>query len=415
LVENTLDLVTGTVTIPAVVPDELLDRDLKAFFADPNDDAWGRLLCRTLFHETIHFWQVLSSGYLADIVASEWGRAVEYIRDGNMIPREKHVLDHRERIGGAPFSALEMVESLARFWDVHTRSAVKIIEEEGIEVPDNKVLSRVDDGYERPAYTNEAFDLVMYEGRDCQNYAAPYRWMLERVDGDSAFVVLVFPILAYFSLCSPRPVEMYMRAFDRAYDSPSVGSAMNQRNGIINLDWFSLWRPLMEDVVQPTMLEMGFPRLWTGFDVIPTNNLSSHPIYPEYIAMRDVLYSVPNSIKEENKKKLESIPHPLLMRELEMAMMDPTIMFALPGQPDYRMLLGRNVPPPTIRFENVTFHTGRPGAAMDEERRRKTEEPEPSFKGRTETVNMVMRCFREAEYAVSLGLPPDHFEKMQGT
>jgi hypothetical protein len=94
------------------------------------------------------------------------------------------------------------------------------------------------------------------------------------------------------------------------------------------------------------------------------------------------------------------------------------VILAFPGQPGYRQVLGKRVPPPRIQFDGFTFHAKRPGPSAiatlaaqlgvlaNEEYM--TEE-DMTFKPVFDEFDPRFRRFRHAEYAVSLGLPATTF------
>ena len=150
---------TGVVQVAVRCPRTLRDQDLGNFYHDPNNAEWGGSLCRVLYHESVHFWQVLASGYLGNLIASEWSRVDHFEKTGEIRPQSDAARAHTER-DSFPFSAYELVECWARYWDVHTRSPARIVDEEQahfeIEVP----------GKAGRQYTNFAFDEVMQRGPD---------------------------------------------------------------------------------------------------------------------------------------------------------------------------------------------------------------------------------------------------------
>jgi hypothetical protein len=59
---STFDYLSGTLRVKAAAPEDWKDLDELPFWEDPNNEKWGDTLCRVLYHETLHFWQILSSG-----------------------------------------------------------------------------------------------------------------------------------------------------------------------------------------------------------------------------------------------------------------------------------------------------------------------------------------------------------------
>jgi hypothetical protein len=88
---------------------------------------------------------------------------------------------------------------------------------------------------------------------------------------------------------------------------------------------------------------------------------------------------------------------------------DPWVVFGLPGQPNYRYFLGMTFRPIRVQFENFTLDARRPAEL-------RMIEIEVG-KGGNENYSSILddlipleKRFRNAEYAVRRGLPPDEFE-----
>jgi hypothetical protein len=318
-----------------------------------------------------------------------------YIEKGEVTPSSQMAQDHFRRLDDDPFSALELMECWARNWDVHTRSPVRIIEEEGIEVPVPAALTHTDEDMGHEAYTNVAFDTVMREGPYCESYAEPYRWMLDRTGGHSAFVAVVFPALCHNAFGSPQPVRAFVEAFDRAWNDDWLRGEMGERKGSVNVEWFYYWGVLAEKVFKPVADELGLPNYTSGFDVIARGALTDHPVYREYPAllggmMAQVMAFLAQDMDEQD---------PFLGLEMKMASLGPGVVLGLPGQPSYRFLLGRHMRPPEVIFGNGVSHHGLPGGG------------EATFVRSSKEVGRRVGRFRAAEKAVELGLPADHFEQ----
>jgi hypothetical protein len=364
--EGEFDYLSGSVTIPTEVDASWFKEDdisynLTPFYSYPNDPKWGNILSRVLYHESIHFWQFLSSGYVANLIGGEWDRFKQYERTGEILPQGELLQNYSIRKEGLPFSSAELVECWARYWDVHTRSPAQIIREEGIELPSTMPIE-IDGGYFVRAYTSKAYDAVMQGGKNPDIYAAPYRWLLQKTSGDSRFVNYVFPIIAHHAFGSPDPTGVFSRAFERAIQSAELRELINQQTGNINLSWLMIWEDVIEKAILSVLRETGMPNYTSGFDVIQRGTLRDHPIFSEYPGaipplrgnlklMRKALFAlVPQGIDEYKFEKYVLC---------DMTFHDPWILFGLPGQPEYRVL-GRHLPPPAIHFKNFTFSATRP-------------------------------------------------------
>jgi hypothetical protein len=416
---SSFDYLTGTVRINAPAPEDWFNSRILPFWQNPNDPRWGQQVCRHLYHETIHFWQLLSSWYLSHLVALEWERLVHYEQTGEINPPHPVTQEHDTK--RFAFSAAELVECWARYWDVHTRGAHTIIAEE--QIP--HTAAGLPWGY-----SGEEYDLVMQAGKHSQLYAAPYRWLLQMqrdsfrengipVAGASFFTALIFPYITYAAFCSQDPVLAFSLCSSHATNPNIVRQIAEIRTGSaannpINLDWFIFFDLIRNEVIDPVVkyltqnnVHISTDLRESGFSVIYNGSLRFHPSYGEY----------PDKV---NERVWLSPPFPQAS-DIEKLVMnicanfrekEPFIMFNLPGQPAYRLLLGRLVPPPALQFNNGVWYAERSEKYL-------LHEAVGSGGGRNETttfetihVDLEKRVnrFRAAQKAVELGLPPNAFE-----
>jgi hypothetical protein len=254
----------------------------------------------------------------------------------------------------------------------------------------------------------------MQGGKNPDSYAAPYRWLLHKTSGNSKFVNFVFPIIVHYAFGSPDPVELFYNAFERAIQSAELRELIRQQSRNINLAWLMLWEDVIEKAILPTLREMSMPAYTSGFDVISRGTLKDHPIFSEYLAnmqqlgvhlrsMRKVMLA---QIREAipDKAKDEFLFERLLF-DLPFHDSDPWIVFALPGQPEYRAMLGQNLPPPQVRFENFTFHAARPislrlreiSALFTERASSNTEPKDRTYESTLNDLEIRIKRFRQAE------------------
>jgi hypothetical protein len=329
-----------------------------------------------------------------------------------------------QRSDDAPFSARELMECWVRYWDVHTRSPAQIIRDERLNVEVTATLERRRRDTGTLEYSWLAFDTVMQQGVDRALYAAPYRWMLERASGRrwlrtkaesetsleeqataaSSFVALVFPIITHAAFGSPSPVTVFCEAFERALNSDQFQSGFEEHvTGNINFDWLNNWSFILGEAVKPVLQEKHMPNFTSGFDVIDRGPLGSHPIFSEYLANVSPLRGHLNLERSRIDESPSASPEEWAVAD--MPLRDPWVLFGLPGQPNYRLLLGRHLPPPAVQFENFTIYARRPVQL-----RLQDFGSDETFENRMIELQDRVRRFRAAEKAVSLGLPPDAFE-----
>jgi hypothetical protein len=408
---NAFVWLSGTVTIPAKAPEAWRREGLSDFYKNPNHPEWGGTLCRVLYHESIHFWHLLSSAYLANSVQDEWLRLLEFEQTGHLRPASEFVSGMLQRRPRDPFSTYELLECWARYWDVHTRSPATTVEEDQIEVTDRAVL-RTQQG-DIAGYTSDAFDLFMQQGKDAQFYAAPYRWMLERCDGHSAFANIVFPVLVFQAFGSPDPILLLEKSLERALKSDLIRQKVQRRSRNINLDWLDNWGVLIGEAVEPARRDLGMPSFTGGWDVIARGRLGTHPIYQQYRGRLQALFNLAmqNNPEPPKEKSLKAV---YAYAIAHLPSRDPICIFAFPGQPEYRLTLGELVPPPRVRFDGFSLHAERrPGAhvlaKLSDQMGLAPREEDVTFKPVFDEFDPRLRRFRNAEYAVSVGLPATAF------
>jgi hypothetical protein len=413
-VTDSFDYLTGTARIATAAPQDWATAEDIPFWERPNHPDWGLRLSRVLYHEAIHFWQLLASAYLGNLVADDWRRLLCFEETGELLPKSPRAFTYG-CAGEHPFSPQELVECWARYWDVHTRSPAQIIADEDLTVEDPSALHS-SGGY----YTDVAFDFFMRNGPDATQYSGPYRWLLDQLDGASGYAALVFPIIAHAAFGSPRPVVVFCECVKRARNA----TFFKRTTRCINLDWLVYWGTVQDELVAPVLRSLQLPAFTSGFDVITRGSLATHPIFREYRAKWVI-----NGFLQMYRP----LPDPeigFLQGEAEalvsVAQRDPWVVFGLPGQPFYRGALGRLVPPPTVRFANFTWHAQRPIMQVMRERELLSQAAQGAHEaGREHASKFVARTyaeaaadlerrvsrFRGAEKAVELGLPPDAFER----
>ena len=423
---------TGAAYIAVRCPLELAgDGGLQRFFERPNDSVWGTALPRRLYHESLHFWQLASSRYLQMIVVAEWQRLLKFERDGAVPPRS----DERKTFGvtsaDEPFSVRDLVECLARYWDVHTRSPSRLIREEGNDLEGR--LQEIDAIRPEDAYANLEFDTVMQTGPDCQVYAEPYRWMLRRAreapavralpgsveEAASWAVNLLLPVTSFLALNTEAPVAAFVAGFERglSQDVLRPASARRDPRKFINLDWLDCWSVLAKGLSK-TLKRIGLPTWlgpWVGFGVLENEAFLDHPVYRYLRARMESLDDALDSFRKRQRMRYLFNPHgdhaqdideEMLMREALVTEPDRWPVFSLPGQPTFRSLLGGILAPPLIRFDDVDLVATKSAPA---------DWPWPidgaALAAAVNEVEMRFAAMEAAESAVRLGLPLTAFAR----
>ena len=165
---------------------------------------------RVYVHETLHFWQMLSVGFVTNLGIQEWDDLLEFEPSGK-VPKDADLkLLLREQHSELGFSAMDLIEALARYWDIHILGPVKLQEWSSVKRSYEGPIStqRVRDPSEtpRPYFAGE-FDALM-KAED--TYAEPYRLALARWGSQKS--VVLFPLVGYCALQTKRPVRVFTSA-----------------------------------------------------------------------------------------------------------------------------------------------------------------------------------------------------------
>jgi hypothetical protein len=185
------------------------------------EDHWRNpsthVVMREILHESVHFWQAVSTPYLLRLSVGAFrdflrlrDHAARQSRDGRPVPVDTLKLEdnryyflqlHRLHFAYGELSAGDLVEGLARYWDVHlcgARAALERLQAEG-KISDDDIRAGekrlgpffLPDGF---SYSHHLLDFVFeYEAR----YNRAYKFALERI-GPEAFIL--FPILGFLAL-----------------------------------------------------------------------------------------------------------------------------------------------------------------------------------------------------------------------
>ena len=275
---------------------------------------------RVIFHELTHFWQTVSMNFLSNVAFTEWRTLLKYeakqlggeISD---LSKELHTADHT-----AGFSANDLLETLSRYWDIHTLGPQKILEWQGLNTDYD--LAKRFDLIRSPTetispYAAKEFDAAMLAA----TYAEPYRLIHEKLKSFHAAVA--FPILAYFAFQSPHPVRLYHAA---------VASAGNLLSSLNTRSIHDAWREVFAKLAKHAF-QVGAQ--------VESPIAIPHSVLPT-LAMRSG-GSTDNTILNHYGKILSILDDVSGPHQLD-------FYFALPGDPESRGLLIGQLLPPVVRF-----------------------------------------------------------------
>jgi hypothetical protein len=163
---------------------------------------------RALVHESIHYWQQLSHGYLLRLGEEDWTRMVEWERTGGPAAFGPHRAHYTQKEGSHGFTAFLISECFARFWEVLLAGPEAVLRDALLELPKHRLSSPHADRV--PAQlSDDAFDRAMQASGE---YSLPYtvaRRILDPIAG-----LVIFPFLAHFALKTSRPAYFLERFID---------------------------------------------------------------------------------------------------------------------------------------------------------------------------------------------------------
>ncbi len=432
--DSSFDFLSARIIIDSDCPWNVTDgpESLIRFFEDPNGMRAGSIstprASRILCHETLHFWQILASDYLANLVILEWSRVKLFESTGVMLPRDAKWNEFLMLRNECGFSAFQLMESWARFWDVHMRGPHHIIDEEEISInflPEGRRTELTKPcmakylGKDVTAYTIEHFSLVMTNGIDCAIYGAPYRWLLGLIDrtlrklqypasAAHTLACTLFPFMVHTAFGYSDPISFFCKLAYKATNpfllaNVSKMGAQNSGNNI-GLSWLTMFDSFERaTLVAEVQKELQFSGYQNGFRRFKDNIECSPPTYsmylgriPQFLDRRYYLAFLTREIQDPYIRKLTHLPIDFT----------PDVIFCHPGLPDYRLMLAEYFSPPVIQFANARTY-----GYMQEKVVGSIEVSVDASFERTvdESVSRVQR-FRRAETAAELGLPLNSFE-----
>jgi hypothetical protein len=165
---------------------------------------------RALVHESIHYWQQLSHGYLLALAQEDWSQMLEWEENRGRPALGSVRIHYHQPEGRNGFSASDLCESVARFWEVLLVGSAEVLRNT---YDSSKNLQTKQDlmDLHRDVQTDRALDEAMYQSG---NYCVPYAVARRVLDEEAG--VLLFPFLAHFALKTSRPAHFFERFVEEA-------------------------------------------------------------------------------------------------------------------------------------------------------------------------------------------------------
>jgi hypothetical protein len=209
---------------------------------------------RVIFHEAVHYWQQISQGFLLRLAEEDWQRMTELERGGppsGNDPIRREFYRKEPKLG---FSASDLQECLARFWEVIAFGPNNIMRDEWkhgrLSVhPDYVNANRSKHFFRRPGRLAWGYDeflsaMTMIGGQ----YAGPFLATGYKMGNGDIFV---FPWLAHYALQTRRPAEVFASFLESvATDLVIEANQLMNRHSAEPSDAF-----------EATMVKLGLPAL----------------------------------------------------------------------------------------------------------------------------------------------------------
>ncbi|MDH4274940.1 MAG: hypothetical protein OEW08_07875 [Gammaproteobacteria bacterium] len=374
---HTYDGLTATLVVDAALATKE-GMSLREIFRNPRELGIEPSAVGVLFHGAVHFWQVFSSNFIANLVAVEWERLVQYENAGTILaPHEAlstFYLDEPTR----PFATAQLQETWARFWEtwVHFDDVGQHCQ-------------------------------ALCAGPDAAIYARPYQWLLEVLEGDAAYAAWVFPALCFHAFNTAQPIEVYCRAAQRAAQSQALRTLARvvDYEGVQE-GWLRHWNLLVNESVVPVLVERGDAPGSRGIEFIQNGPLRSHPIYSEYV---EFLFTMQQTWRQPARTAEDAAPIATELTALRALSNDIWLAFAVPGHPWCRAVLNYFLPPPLVHARDGELASRRPANLRLRESRAGVSRVNDTYRQHAVALEARVQRFRAASRAHALGLPLDAF------
>ena len=299
---------------------------------------------RAVFHETVHYWQYLAFGFIANLADEELCRLRAF--EAGDVPAPGRINHEYRRIYDCVgFSAIDLQEALARYWDVHVLGP-KLLLELDLNDPARRIPLAIRSRYEEleaqgllmhgTDYTDLAFDLAMEAAAG--NYARPYLMLREQYPPKLA--AGLFPIIGGIALMAERPAPFFARLTRMA--ESRIGELAT---GNIHNIWQAWYQPVRRLGIQLAE-ELG-ENLSSAILVYQERDLAKY--IPHDFAAFERQNAI-NALADSEQVKVMAAeqgvePMYIALFELERRLL-------LPGDPDHRAFLSYWISPLCVKLTN---------------------------------------------------------------
>lgn len=303
---------------------------------------------RVIFHESVHYWQQLGQGFLSKMTEDDWVRLQRFEDTDEKLGVGAYRTEFMRKDDTAGFSAHDLHESLARFWDVHVIGPHRLLEMEFEDKHRNFDQFFIDQYFalkekgmivhpQHGGYSDIAFDLAMDAAAG--NYAKPYRFVRDRYD--SVITGAVFPLAGYFSLQTQNPIQVFLDVIAKV---ASVLDDLPRGQAIHDL-WKACF-PIVRDFTLQFIQKSDQAQFMVTGWVIKNGPLREHPVYRWVFSEVDRAAKLlaDTDLAEEFGKTYQKAPSGLL------GILALDYCLCCPGEPSNRSFLVEWLAPPCIEF-----------------------------------------------------------------
>ena len=236
---------------------------------------------RVVFHETVHYWQQLAQGFMALMAEEDWQRLQRFEKTKVLDPPGPYRVEFvRQHDSG--FSAYDLQESLARYWDVHVIGPATLLEMDFVD-PKRDIDEFFKQQYfafkkkgmivhpQHGGYSDLAFKMAMEASAG--NYAKPYGYVRDRFN--PIVTDVVFPLAGHFALQTRKPIDVFLKAVTAV--APHFEGTAPRDSSIHDL-WKAAYG-LVRNTTLSVARELDIGDLVFTAAVIHRGPLQEHPIY----------------------------------------------------------------------------------------------------------------------------------------
>jgi hypothetical protein len=377
---SSFDWFSGCASVAAGCPPALLaPQGFGQFFAAPNRAELGNVVPRILMHECLHAIQLAGSRWLQRMVAEDWRRVLAFEATGKAPAKGPLGTAWGRPPPGYPFAVRDLVELLARYWDIHIRSPRRVIaEQDALERGEQVAPGEADASAGN--YDSGDYETAIARAAKGDRYVQPYL-ALKRAALDSPalrglgppdpvrdanraswLVNVVLPIAGFVALNTDDPVRAFIAAIDAIFTEPDprLATSVCAVDGFqsITLDALHHWPWLVKRMADACHAG-GTPVAASPTGLSNDTGWTEHPVWRFHAGRCDAIkaglireVTDPDNEAAEAARRGGAATLELLAQTLRQ---NAFVAYALLGLPVLRAHLGWAFAPPLVRFDDANL------------------------------------------------------------